>query len=135
MGALRLTTPTDIASYMWSVLAAERLKIIGPDEARRRMERTLGSLERLDRAHGFLYDRLDPRTGTVLKTYPDNGKPIPPIASAVDNGWLAAGLIMVRNSCPPLRERAGSLLKPMDFGFFYVPYQCGRSDQPSRPNA
>ena len=58
-----LTTPTDIASYLWSVLAAERLKIIGPDEARRRIERTLESLERLDRAHGFFYDRLDPRTG------------------------------------------------------------------------
>ena len=66
-----LTTPTDIASYLWSVLAAERLKIIGPDEARRRMERTLKSLERVDRAHGFFYDKLDPRTGTVLKTYPD----------------------------------------------------------------
>ena len=65
-----LTTPTDIASYLWSVLAAERLKIIGSDEARRRMERTLKSLERLDRAHGFFYDKLDPRTGTALKTYP-----------------------------------------------------------------
>ncbi len=26
------TTPTDIACYLWSVLAAERLKIIGPAE-------------------------------------------------------------------------------------------------------
>ena len=58
-----LTTPTDIASYLWCVLAAEQLKIIGPDEARRRIERTLKSLERLDRAHGFFYDKIDPRTG------------------------------------------------------------------------
>ena len=121
---LQLTTPTDIASYLWSVLAAERLELIGRDEARRRLERTFGSLQRVDRAHGFLYDRLDPRSGTVLKAYPHDGKPIPPIASAVDNGWLAASLIMVRNTCPPLREQAISLLKPMDFGFFYAPYDA-----------
>ena len=60
----------------------------------------------------------------MLKTYPDNGKPVPPIVSSVDNGWLAAGLIMVRNCCPPLAERADSLLKPMDFGFFYAPYHA-----------
>jgi hypothetical protein len=123
-----LTTPTNIASYLWSVIAAEQLKIIGPDEARQRMERTLKSLERVDRAHGFFYDRLDPRTGEVLKKYPDSGEPIPPIASAVDNGWLAAGLLMVRNSCPAVSERANSLLKPMDFGFFYVPF---RADDPT----
>jgi hypothetical protein len=119
-----LTTPTDIASYLWSVLAAERLKIIGEDDARRRIERSLQSLERLERAHGFFYDKLDPRTGSVLKTYPGDGRPIPPIASSVDNGWLAAGLIMVRNCCLPLGERADSLLKPMDFGFFYAPYHA-----------
>src|SRR5690242_19921998 len=29
----RKTTPTDIAAYLWSILAAERLHIIGPDDA------------------------------------------------------------------------------------------------------
>jgi hypothetical protein len=123
-----LTTPTDVGAYLWSVLAAERLKIIAPREARQRTERTLKSLERLRRAHGFLLDKLDPRTGTALKTYPGGASPIPPIASSVDNGWLAAGLIMVRNAYPTLRDRADSLLKPMDFGFFYAPY---RADDPT----
>ena len=95
------TTPTDIACYLWSVLAAERLKIIGTDEADRRLERTLRAVERLERVHGFFYDWLDPRTGAVLKESPYDGGPIPPIASCVDNGWLAAALIMVRNTCPP----------------------------------
>ena len=40
----------------------------------------------------------------------------------MDNGWLAAALIMVRNTRPALRERAEALLEPMDFGFFYEPY-------------
>jgi hypothetical protein len=118
------TSPTDIASYLWSVLAAERLKIIGTDEARRRLERTLRAVERLDRVHGFFYEWLDPRTGAVLRRSPYHGEPIPPILSCVDNGWLATALIMVRNTCPPLRERADALLKPMDFAFYYVPYDA-----------
>ena len=95
------TTPTDIASYLWSVLAAERLKIIGADEARRRLERTLRAMGRLERVHGFFHEWLDPRTGAVLRKSPYHGEPIPPILSCVDNGWLAAALIMVRNACPP----------------------------------
>jgi Putative glucoamylase/Protein of unknown function (DUF3131) len=118
------TTPTDIASYLWSVLAAERLKIIGTDEAHRRLDRTLQAIGRLERVHGFFYEWLDPRTGAVLRESPYHGGPIEPVASCVDNGWLAAALIMVRNTCPPLRERAEALLKPMDFGFFYVAYDA-----------
>jgi hypothetical protein len=118
------TTPTDIASYLWSVLAAERMKIIGTEEAHRRLERTLQAVGRLERVHGFFYEWFDPRTGAVLRKSPYHGEPIAPVASCVDNGWLAAALIMVRNSCPPLRERAEALLKPMDFAFFYVPYDA-----------
>jgi hypothetical protein len=118
------TTPTDIASYLWSVLAAERLKIIGGDEAHRRLDRTLRALGRLERVHGFFYEWLDPRTGAVLRKSPYHGEPIEPLASCVDNGWLAAALIMVRNTRPPLRDRAEALLKPMDFGFFHVAYDA-----------
>jgi hypothetical protein len=118
------TSPTDIACYLWSVLAAERLKIIDADESRRRLERALRAVERLDRLHGFFYDWIDPRTGAVLKESPYNRQPIPPIIPTVDNGWLAAALIMVRNVCPPLRDRAEALLRPMDFSFFYVPYDA-----------
>ena len=42
--------------------------------------------------------------------------------SAVDNAWLAAALIMVSNTRPAHRMRADGLLKPMDFRFFYEPY-------------
>jgi hypothetical protein len=117
-----VTSPPDIASYLWSVLAAERLKIIGADEAEHRAGRILQALERLDRVHGFFYDDLDARAGKRLETFPGDDKPIQPVASLVDNGWLAAALIMVRNSCPTLRDRADALLKPMDFGFFYEPF-------------
>src|SRR4051794_26347237 len=38
------TTPTDVAAYLWSTLAAERLGIAGADEAGRRLGRTLEAL-------------------------------------------------------------------------------------------
>ncbi len=42
----RKTTPTDIAAYLWSILAADNLGIIEANEARRRMEKTLTALGR-----------------------------------------------------------------------------------------
>ncbi len=116
------TSPTDIAAYLWSNLAAEELRLIEPAEAGRRLERTLAAVALLERSHGFFFDRFDPRTGAPLKAAPGGAKPIRPLLSAVDNGWLAAALIMVRNTRPALRERAEGLLKPMDFAFFYEPY-------------
>src|SRR5208282_3430591 len=44
----RLTTPTDIAAYLWSVLAAERLKLIGTQECRSRLQRTLSTLASME---------------------------------------------------------------------------------------
>ena len=125
------TTPTDIGAYLWSTLAAQRLGIITEDEATRRIGRILTVLERVDRVHGFFYDKIDPKTGGVLKKSPYDGKPIPAILSSVDNGWLALALMIVQNACPTHRDRAEALLRPMDFGFFYEPYDPGRTPEPS----
>jgi hypothetical protein len=119
-----VTSPPDIASYLWSVLAAERLKLISSDDAERRVGRVLQALERLERIHGFFYDDLDAREGKPLQRFPGDDMAIQPVASLVDNGWLAAALIMVRNVSPTLRDRADALLKPMDFGFFYRPFDA-----------
>jgi hypothetical protein len=118
----RSTTPTDIGAYLWSTLAAERLGIIEPAEARRRLDRTLGAIARLERPHGLFLDKLDARTGARLEKSPEGGRPIHPKLAAVDNAWLATALIMVRNTKPGMRDRAEALLKPMDFGFFYDAY-------------
>ncbi len=122
--AARKTTPTDIASYLWSILAAERLKLIGSDEAEHRLNGCLAALGRLERSHGFFYDDINPLTGSVLRSSPTDGKPIKAIASSVDNGWLAASLMMVGNVYPRLRARTDILLEPMDFSFFYAPYDA-----------
>jgi Putative glucoamylase/Protein of unknown function (DUF3131) len=115
------TSPSDIAAYLWSILAAEDLKIIDRAEAVTRMTRTLAAVEKLERSHGFFYNWYDPADGSRLKTWPGGG-PVRPFLSTVDNGWLAAALMMVRNSRPQFRVVADDLLGPMNFGFFYDPH-------------
>jgi hypothetical protein len=117
-----LTTPTDIGAYLWSTLTAERLGLIEPADARRRLDRTLAAVDRLERPHGLFFDMIDPHTGAPLEKWPEGGQPVQPSLAAVDNGWLATALIMVRNTKPELRDRAEALLKPMDFHFFYDAY-------------
>ena len=120
------TSPTDIAAYLWSILAAEELRIIEPDAARDRLDATLGAIGRLERAHGFFLNKYDPRTGERLKLFPPGNRPVRPFLSTVDNGWLAAALIMIRNSRPRYRDRVDGLLKDMDFGFFYEAYDASK---------
>jgi hypothetical protein len=118
------TTPTDIASYLWSTVAARKLGIISEDESLRRLGGTLSAVERMERSHGFFVEWIDPRTGNRLQKSPYSSRPIEPVLSSVDNAWLATALWVIRNACPSLRERAEALLEPMDFGFFYVPYDA-----------
>ena len=61
------TSPTNIAAYLWSVLAAERLHLISPAEARMRLDRTITSLEGMERMRGFFVNELDARTGAIVK--------------------------------------------------------------------
>ena len=118
------TSTTNIGAYMWSAVVAERLGFIHRRELERRLERTLATLERLERPQntgGQFYNWYDHRTGAKLTTWPPTGAPLTPILSSVDNGWLAVGLRIVENSVPKLSRRAGALYASMDFGFYYRP--------------
>jgi hypothetical protein len=117
------TSPSDIAAYLWSTMAAEDLGIIDREAAASRLSRTLETLVKLDRSHGFFLNWYDPRDGSTLKTWPGGGS-VRPFISTVDNGWLAASLMMVRNARPQFRLQAEALLGPMDFGFFYDAYDA-----------
>ena len=117
------TSTTNIGAYMWSAVAAERLGIIRRHELTQRMERTLTTLEGMERhaPSGQFYNWYDHRTGAKLTTWPPTGAPLTPILSSVDNAWLAVGLRIVRNSVPKLAARAGALYDSMHFGFYYRP--------------
>jgi hypothetical protein len=113
-----LTSPTNIAAYLWSALAAEDLRLISHEEADRRVGQTLATLGQLERSHGFFFNWYDPETGQPARTWPGGGK-IRPFLSVVDNGWLAAALMLTGNLRPEFRPTTDALLEPMNFGFFY----------------
>src|SRR6266498_758212 len=117
------TSTTNIGAYMWRALVAEQLGIISHDEAVARLDRTLHSLETMERHQpsGQYYNWYDHTTGAKLTYWPPTGAPITPILSSVDNGWLATGLHVVANSVPELRARAKALFDSMNFGFYYRP--------------
>ena len=85
------TSPTNIAAYLWSTLAAEASISSALPKPRSRLDRTLATLAGMDRTHGFFFNHLDPRTGAVLKVSPFDSSPVEPHLSAVDNAWLAVG--------------------------------------------
>ena len=118
----RSTTPSDIAAYLWSVLAAERLKLISPEECRSRLQRTLSTLASMERHNGFYLNDLDSRTGATVKISPFDASPRRSLVSSVDNAWLATALVMVTHVQPTLRSQASELLGTMNFRFFYDPY-------------
>lgn len=123
----RYTSPTNIGTYLWSTLVARDLQIIKPNEARARIAQTLKTLERLERhaGSGMYYNWYDPATGEKLTTWPVDGSTVYPFLSSVDNGWLAAALMMVSNAVPQLRDQASALAQSMDFSCYYDPNARG----------
>jgi hypothetical protein len=117
------TSPTNIGGYLWSTVAARDTGVISRAESYRRLAQTLGTLGHLQRhgPSGMFYNWYDEATGARLTTWPDSGDPITPFLSSVDNGWLAAALMVVSGAEPRLKRQAQHLLVPMDFGFFYNP--------------
>ena len=124
------TSTTNIGAYMWSTVVAERLAIIGHAEAVARLDKTIHSLETMERDHtlgadgrpsGQYFNWYNHLTGAVLKIWPPTGEVVDPILSSVDNGWLAAAIHVVASTEPELAARADALYESMDFGFYYRP--------------
>jgi hypothetical protein len=115
------TSPTNVASYIWSAIAVGRLGVITGAERDTRIGQVLDALALLPRHpdSGMYYNWYDPATLELLRTWPVDGSAVHPFVSSVDNAWLATALMIVRNAVPALRTRAEALLAPMDFGFFY----------------
>lgn len=113
------TSPTNIAGLLWSLVAARELRLEGADDALGR--RTLDTLARM-RIHpdsGMFYNWYDASTGAPIDEWPTTGRDIEPFVSSVDNGWLAAALMLVAQEMPALRTSAQELLARMDFGVFH----------------
>ncbi len=112
-GAARRTSPTNIALYLLSCLAARRLGLVGVEAAARRMTATVDALEQLEKWRGQLYNWYDIDTLAPLR---------PRYVSSVDSGNLAAALLLCANAPETggtLSKRMNALARGMDLAALY----------------
>jgi hypothetical protein len=128
-GAVRgtYTSAANIGLYLEAVVSANDLKLIGRPEARSLISATLKTVATMQRSKGFLLQWYDTGTGRAIRNPGDIAcatEPAPTqdncsFLSAVDNGWYASGLMVVRQAMPELAPMVDSLIAPMDFSIFY----------------
>lgn len=114
------TSPTNIGGLMWSTVAARELGLLRPEECRNRLEPLLARLGIMEHhgESGMFYNWYDDSTGEKLTRLPDGGV-VKPFLSTVDNGWLAAGLMLLIAAEPSLAREARHVLDRMRFDVFH----------------
>lgn len=108
------TNITNVGLYLMCLVAGYDFKFINKEEAVKRINLTLDSIEKLETYKGFPYNYYDitifQRTSNFI--------------SFVDSGWLAAGLVVAKNAFPrELAERCQRIINNMNFAFFYDPVE------------
>jgi len=105
------TSTTNIGLYLMSLVSAEELGFLSSLEAEDRVKRVLNTLEKLPHWEGQLYNYYETITLEPSRKF----------VSSVDNGWLAAGFIVARQSFPALSGRIDPMLNAMNFAKLYDP--------------
>jgi len=100
------TSPTNIGLYFLACIAAYDFKWLSAREAAERINATLGTLEKLPRWEGLFFNYYNTTNLQVTNRF----------VSSVDNAWLAAALVVVRQTFPELEEKATTILNSMSFG-------------------
>ena len=121
------TSAANIGVYLWAIVAAHDMRIIGRRRAVAMADATLRTVAHMTRSHGFLHQWYDTDDGSLIRdpgTFESCTGATPAIGdncfflSAVDNGWYASGLTVVKHALPEV-GLASRLLRPMDFSIFY----------------
>ena len=102
------TSPTNIGLQLLSTVSAADLGFLSLEEAARRLEHALRSMERMRRFRGHFYNWYDLRDLHVLE---------PGYISTVDSGNLAGHLIALRQACLELTDAPvvdGRLLRSLE---------------------
>jgi hypothetical protein len=96
---------------MWSAIVARDLSLISRAECSRRLTRTLRTLAKMDHHEpsGQYYNWYNQATGRVLRSWPTDVNTVYPFPSSVDNGGLAAALMIVANAGDPTKARWPSI--------------------------
>ncbi|MEE1618357.1 glucoamylase family protein [Brachybacterium sp. J153] len=115
------TSPTNIGGLLWSTLVARELDLITPGESRRRIARTLKTLQRMKRHEpsGMYVNWYDEADGSILRSWPGSGDVVVPFVSSVDMGWLGAALHLVAQADPSNARIARALFDAMRWDVFW----------------
>jgi len=105
------TSITNIGLYLASLCAGYKMGFIEETEALDRITKTLESLGRIPRWHGFPITWVD--VSTLSRYFSD------PMSYADHVGNLLAGLIVTKETFPQFRDWIESYIAQMDFGFTY----------------
>jgi hypothetical protein len=106
------TSTTNIGLYMMCIPGAEKFGFINHAAAVQRLEMLMTTLEKLDGWQGQPYNYYE----TITLNH--SGK----FVSAVDNGWLAAGLIVIRQAYyKEVGARADAMIRKLNFSKLYDP--------------
>ncbi|MFH1381120.1 MAG: glucoamylase family protein, partial [Candidatus Omnitrophota bacterium] len=104
------TNITNVGLYLMCVVSGYDFGFITKEEAVKRLNLTLDSIDKLAKFNGFPYNYYD------ITIFQETSNFI----SYVDSGWLACGIVVAKNAFPEeLGERCQKMLDGMDFGFFY----------------
>lgn len=138
------TNITNVGLYIADVIGALDQGWESPASAIARLNKTLTSIERLQKSHGFPHGHVHVvslRTELIADNPGDrcreNLTGLPPreasLFSTVDLGNLAAGLILLRQRIPELAARADALVDAMQWNWLYdgsagLLYGCRASD-------
>lgn len=105
------TSTTNIGLYLMCLVAAQDMGFITTAEAETRLRKTLTTLARLSRWEGQFFNYYETISMNATTQF----------VSSVDNGWLAAGLIVAEQAHPAFKEEIKGLLEELDFSKLYDP--------------
>jgi len=107
------TSPTNIGLYFLAIVGAYELGFITRGEALERVEATFNTLRKLPRWRGLFYNWYSTTNLQITRKY----------ISSVDNGWLSAGLIVLRQAFPEIEPVCTEILQGMDYSTLYDPVE------------
>lgn len=108
----------NIGAYVWSVIGARDLGLIGGEAARQRLLPVLAAVESLQRDAAIAGAPAGMLLWAALVKEPRiDGSTV----SSVDNAWLAAGVALMAEAYPELKPRAEAVLAKMDFAAMLNP--------------
>ncbi len=111
VGGGGITSVSNIGIYLASTAIAQKMGFIDREEAVKRIDKCLSSVESLPTTHGFQQSWHDVKT-----LEPSTADPW---ISVLDSGNLVGGLMAVSQALPEFSQRCNKLINDMDWAAFY----------------